>query len=152
AAFEFLLADPRRFWLGGLHDDQGDSIELIAATAPHLADEQFNRLVAAIRTWEMYPERAEDQESQNRDRVYERGRRFRLLTALPGERLSDELRREIEAERSALPEHVKTPRHPYSTGMRCIVSPVSHEEMVDRADCGRPRPGYRSRTSAASSG
>jgi len=54
AALEFLTADPRRFWLGGMHDDHGDSAELIIALAPHLSDDQLAILAAAICNWKMY--------------------------------------------------------------------------------------------------
>ncbi|MDB5308651.1 MAG: hypothetical protein JWO38_2853 [Gemmataceae bacterium] len=131
-ALEYLTADPRRFWLGGLNDDQGDSVELVAALAPHLTEDQMGRLTAAIRGWELYREGGG--EERGPDDVYTRGRRFRLLTALPVERLPDEVRREIEAERSSLPAYVQTARSHTWTGMQLIGSPVSHTEMDGLAD------------------
>jgi len=127
AALAFLMADPRRFWVGGMHDDHSDSLELITALAPLLSDAQLSLLTAAVRGYEMYRER-------ERDCVYARGHRFRLLTALPSERLSDELRREIDAERTALPDYVRTAQSRCGTGMRLIGSPVSHAEMAGRTD------------------
>jgi hypothetical protein len=131
AALAFLTADLRRFWLGGMHDDQGDSVELVAALAPHLTDDQLAHLTAAIRSWEVYRER----EGETRDPacVYARGHRFRLLTALPSERLPDDVRREIETERAALPDYARAARSQCGTG-RIIGSPVSHSEMVGRTD------------------
>ena len=130
AALAFLTADPRRFWLGGMHDDQSDSVELIAALAPHLMDDQLAHLMAAVRSWEVY------RECEERDRgcVYARGHRFRLLTAVPSDRIPDDLRREIDTERDALPDYVRTARSQCGTGMRLIGSPVSHVEMAGRTD------------------
>src|SRR5262249_44819464 len=115
-------------------DDHGDSIELIAALVQHLTDGQLARLVAAIQGWEMY----RDGEGAERDRgcVYARGHRFRLLSALPAERLPDEVRGEIEAERAALPEDVRVARPQGTIGMHRIDSPVSHTEMASLADAG----------------
>jgi hypothetical protein len=132
AAFEYLMADPRRFWLGGMHDDHGDSVELIAALAPHLTDDQFARLTAAVRGWEMYRER----EGEERDPgcVYARGHRFRLLSSLPQDRLPDDVRREVDAERAALPDYVREARSRCGTGVQLIGSPVSRAEMAERTD------------------
>jgi hypothetical protein len=132
AAFAFLTADPRRFWLGGMHDDQGDSIELIATLAPHLTDDQLARLTASIRGWQVYREC----EGEERDpgRIYARGHRFRLLTALPRERVPEDVRREVEAERAALPGYARAAQSQCGTGVRLIGSPVSHSEMEGRTD------------------
>ena len=132
AALEYLTADPRRFWLGGMHDDHGDSVELIAALAPHLTDDQPARLAAAVRGWEMYRER--DGEDRDPGCVYARGHRFRLLSALPQDRLPEDVRRQIEAERAALPDYVREPRSQCGTGVQFIGSPVSQAEMAGRTD------------------
>ncbi len=126
----FLLADSRRFWLGGLHDEQGDSVELVQALAPHLGEPALAGLVAAIRGWAVYREVG----GWFQEGEYARGRRFRLLAALPAARLEAKTRTLVEAERAELPEHVRVPRHRYGTGMWAIVSPVSHTEMTDRSD------------------
>lgn len=132
AALEFLMADARRLWLGGMHDDLGDSVELVGALAPHLTDDQLRNITAAICTWEMFRER----EGVERDPgdIYARGYRLRLLLALPFDRLSPEVRSEIEAERAALPEHVQTTRSRTGTGPRAIGSPVSQAQMISLTD------------------
>lgn len=132
AALAFLTADPRRFWLGGTHDEQGDSIELVATLAPHLTDEGVARLTTAIRAWEVYRDR--EGEERDADNVYARGYRFRLLSALPPDRLPEGVRREIEAERAVLPDHVKTAHPRFSGGPRLITSPVSRDELAARTD------------------
>jgi hypothetical protein len=132
AALAFLTTDLRRFWLGGSHDDQGDSVELVAALAPHLTDDQTTHLVAAITEWEMYRERKG--EPRDRGSIYARGHRFRLLAALPTGRLPDELRMVIEAERTALPEYVKTAQSRCGTEMRLIGSPVSRAGIEARSE------------------
>ena len=131
-AFEFLLADSRRFWLGGMHDDLGDSLELIAALAPHLRDDQFAELTAAIRGWEMYRER--EGEGRTSDDLYARGYRLRLLTVLPTSRLSEEVQSSLAAEVSALPEYVREARPLTGTGVQLIGSPVSRDELVGLED------------------
>jgi nucleoside phosphorylase len=131
-AFEFLMSDPRRFWLGGLHDDLGDSHELVAAVAPHLGDEEFAALATAIRGWEMYRER--EGEPRDPGNIYARGHRFRLLSALPADRLPDDVRRELADESSSLPDYVREARSHTGTGLQLIGSPVSRDEMTDLAD------------------
>ena len=134
AAFEFLMADRRRFWLGGLHDDLGDSRELIAAVAPHLGTDQLTRLTAAIRGWEMYRDR--EGADRNPDDIYARGHRFRLLSAVPTERLPHDARAVIATEASDLPEYVREARSDTGTGtgLQLIGSPVSRDELVDRTN------------------
>ena len=130
-AFEFLTGDPRRVWLGGSHDELGDSVELIESAGPHLSAEQCGRLADAIRAWEVY--RRGDGAA---DDEYSRGRRHRLLAALPADRLTECVRSQLETDRSELPEYVRTPR-PWGGGrMELIRSPVSHAEMAGLSDDG----------------
>ena len=131
-AVEFLTGDPRRFWLGGSHDDLGDSVELIESAGPHLSAEQCERLADAIRAWGVY--RPCDGASDDSDDEYSRGRRHRLLAALPADRLPDGVQRQLETDRSELPEYVRTPRPQQGVGMEWIRSPVSHAEMAGHSD------------------
>lgn len=131
-AMEFLLLDARRFWLGGMHDDIGDTIELIAAMAQELAPEKLVQLARSIQEWQMYW----DHESQDYDREneYARAFRFRLLEALPVELLSEDLRQAISSEREALPEYLRTAHSQCGTGLQAIGSPVSHSDMIGMSD------------------
>ena len=63
-----------------MHDDHGDSLELIEAL-PHLTEDELGHLTAAIRGWEMYL-RARGRGTRSELRL-RRGHRFRLLAALP---------------------------------------------------------------------
>ena len=131
-AFKFLTGDSRRFWLGGLHDDQGDSIELIESAGAHLTSGQVTRLTRAILAWEVY--RPRDGEPDGQGNVYARGARFRLLMALPLEGLPEDVRLLLDADRLELPEHTRSARPLRGAGMHQIVSPVSHVEMASQSD------------------
>jgi hypothetical protein len=128
AAFRFLTTDDRRFWLGNRHDDIVDSLELMTAAAPHLSDEQSGVLSESILAWRLF---ANEEESDPIDVYGEfaRGRRFRLLSAIPSNRWSERVRRFVDQECESLPDHRRGPPTRDSEGPYLIGSPVSREQM-----------------------
>ena len=77
-AVEFLTGDPRRFLRGGLHDDQGDSVELIESAGPRLSAGQVTRPARAVPGLAGVPASGE--------RAGRRGRRLRAGGTLPSAR------------------------------------------------------------------
>jgi hypothetical protein len=98
---EFLDEDSRRLYLGDHRSDQIDSIELVAAIAPLLATEQRKRLELIILSASEYRKEVVLDERQA---IWDREARLRLLKAIPGEYLSAETVAIVKSEEQALPD------------------------------------------------
>ena len=133
-ALAYLLADPRRFWLGGSHDGLSDSINLVTAIGEHATDAEVTRLVEAIHGLVFYPDLGLPITNDDPESKYTRGHRFRLLSALPIHRLSSFVLEELDRERALLPKYATVPDGISIGEMKFIGSPVSSEEMAAMLD------------------
>ncbi|MFL7905035.1 hypothetical protein ACJ41P_28160 [Azospirillum argentinense] len=133
AVLGYLLADERRFSLGGYHGQRWASRDLIQALAPHLNDAQFTRLEQAIRAWEPYKFLKEEGVETRRDALHwTRKERLLLLDALPLDRLSGTSRRNVlqETRQFGRPE-----RPPDTLKLASFIgSPMSAEQMAKASD------------------
>lgn len=133
AVLECLLADERRFSLGGYHGERWASRDLIHALALYLDDAQFFRLEQAIRAWEPYRFLKDEGAETRRDALrWSREKRFLLLDALPLDHLCAASRRNIlqEARRFGRPERPPSPFELASF----VRSPMSAEQMAKASD------------------
>ena len=130
---QYLLDDPRRFSIGGMVNEHGDTQALISAAVPSLQKDEALRLETAIREWEWYRETTEgvDAETQFKRLKWMRERRLRLLWAFPFDKLSPTGQRHIREEERALPDASIEDRH---IGGGWIVSPMSGEQMEKATD------------------
>lgn len=78
--------------------------------------------------------RPRESEPDDAGDVSARGARFRLLAALPSEGLPEDVRLLLDADRSEVPERTRAARPLHGSGVREIVSPVSHAETASQAD------------------
>ena len=99
------------------------------AITPHLPQEWFAELEAAIRNWEwIQPDEARhDAEARFRVQRYNRRHRLRLLVALPRERLSAPSRVLVQQEQEVFPDYDEAGVSRIKGGF--IGSPMSLEQM-----------------------
>jgi nucleoside phosphorylase len=102
-ALDYLLADPRRFYLGGIEDRCGTSKRLVRAVAPYWPDSDIERFVDAVHAYAPKPP-PKVTEARNRRWFSHQVRRIRVghLQALPAERVSTKIKRFIKEELRAL--------------------------------------------------
>ncbi len=127
--FRFLIEDPRRLELGPHSDQCADTIHLMRAITPHLPEEWFAELEAAIRNWAwIQPDEARhDAEERFRIQRYNRRHRLRLLAVLPRERLSAQARGLVQQEQEVFPDYDEAGVSRIKGGF--IGSPMSLEQM-----------------------
>lgn len=132
-ALTFLCADPRRLVLGSFANIYQDSFNLIQAVAQHLEEAEFDQLKLTIMGWSHYLVDADDDAQLRRKRAqWDRQSRLRLLRALPKERMSPADRKHLDEEERAFP-HLCSKEVTF-TGVHCIGSPVSTEQMQKSQD------------------
>lgn len=126
---DYLFADPRRLVLGPYTDVHKESIALIEAICPLLDEPSLARLEATLRDWRYYNDTAQVDEAGIRHQRlhWARQHRLRLLRALPAAQRSPALQRLVEEEERAFPD--LTDKDVHFSGVQCIGSPVSAEQM-----------------------
>ncbi|HZH14833.1 MAG TPA: AAA family ATPase [Archangium sp.] len=130
-AFDFLMADSRRFYLGGLADESGTTKALIRAASPHWSQEMHDAFVQRVRTYR--PPAISDQDAESKRSWVRRLRKLRLglLKALPQENLDQEVKSHIQQESRVFPdERIGVS----SSGARWIGSPISTKAMLKASD------------------
>ena len=133
STLRYLLEDPRRFALGDMHNEHGDTQALISAVVPSLKSDDALRLEMEIREWAWY-RRAPDHEDaafRFKRRKHTRERRLRLLRAFPIERLSPSGQKYLEQEERALPDARNEDARSWG-GL--VGSPMSSEQMQKATD------------------
>ena len=133
AVVEYLLEDPRRFAIGDMLNEHGETQGLISAAVPWMSPDEAFRLETAITGWSWYRTNpgGEDVETR-RDRQKEmRTRRLRLLRVFPLEHLSDEGKQYVGEEERAFPGIASEYRR-IRGGW--IGSPMSSEQMEKATD------------------
>lgn len=130
---EYLLEDRRRFALGHMGNELGDSQVLIAAAVPSLCPEEAFRLERAIRGWTWYRTSVDggDAKSRQARQKLMRTRRLRLLKAFPLERLSEAGLQYVRQEERAFPGLGNEDRR---IGGGWVGSPMSSEQMERATD------------------
>ncbi len=129
-ALEYICSDKRRLVLGPYSDRHQESRALISALVPHLDNGQLARLEEAITRWQYYKGHFPDDNASIRLRRLRtcRQHRYRLLRSIPEEKLSAKGRQLLGEGERAFP---KTDDQDIRfTGVSCIGSPVSTEQMV----------------------
>jgi nucleoside phosphorylase len=86
-AYEFLLANHKRFDLGSIEDLSGTSKRLIKAAAPFWSDEQIHNFARAVSSFAPTPDAGRDAPSRQGFHRYVDRIRYELLSALPNDRL-----------------------------------------------------------------
>ena len=132
-ALQYLLEDPRRFALGDMHNEHGDTQALISTVVPSLKPDDALRLEMEIREWKLY-RRAPDNEDaagRFRRRKWIRQRRLRLLRAFPFDQLSISGQRYLVEEERALPD-ARNEDARFTGGW--VGSPMSSKQMENAAD------------------
>ncbi|WP_140797778.1 AAA family ATPase [Myxococcus xanthus] len=130
-AFDFLMADSRRFYLGNYADESSTTRALIRAASPHWPQKMLVAFVRRIRTY-----RPPGGTKVNAERMRIRARSLRihclgLLKALPQESLDQEVRSHIRQEaRVFQDERTRIP----IPSFRSIDSPMSTEAMLKASD------------------
>jgi hypothetical protein len=133
--FDYLVADSRRLVLGPYTDVHKESIALIAVTSPFLDKASLARLEAMLVDWHHYTDSAQaddDASVRHRRLQWARQHRLRLLRAVPIAQRSPELQRLVDEEERAFP-RLENHDVPF-TGVQCIGSPVSVEQMEKATD------------------
>lgn len=133
--FDYLVSDSRRLVLGPYTDVHKESIALIAGTSPFLDKASLGRLEARLIDWQHYTDSAQaddDASVRHRRLQWARQHRLRLLRAVPITQRSPELQRLIDEEERAFPGLGNHDVH--FTGVQCIGSPVSVEQMDKATD------------------
>jgi nucleoside phosphorylase len=130
-AFDFLIADSRRLYLGGLADESGTTKALIRAASPHWSQEMREAFIRRVRAYR--PPALSDQDAESKRLRIRRLRKLRLglLKALPQEKLDQEARSLIREESRVFPDERIGAR---SSGAMFIGSPVSTEAMLKASD------------------
>ena len=130
---QYLLEDPRRFSIGDMYNEHGDTQALLSAVVPSLQEEEALRLEKAIREWTWYREIPQEEDATaRRDRLKEiRRKRLRLLRLFPFERLSAAGQQYLTEEERALP---GTPAVDRRGGGGWIGSPMSSGQMERATD------------------
>ena len=98
-ALDYILADKRRFYLGGIEDSFSTSKRLVRAVAPYWSDAEIRRFVDAVHAYSPKPP-ARLRETHDRRWFKRLVRRIKLghLQALPAERVSEDVRKLITEE------------------------------------------------------
>jgi len=132
--FEFLTEDKRRLILGGYQDKHSDTKALITLLVPKLDRDSLIKLETALCDFNMYKEAWREEEPNIRlDRLkYNRQHRIRLLRAFPLKYMSEKTRRLLAEEERAFPN--LDDRDVRFSGIRCIGSPMSVEQMTKASD------------------
>lgn len=132
--FEYLLGDPRRLVLGPYTDVHKESIALIKAVCPLLDDPTYAEMEAKLSDWRYYNDTVQQDDAGTRHKrlQWARQHRLRLLRALPIGRRSSALQRLVEEEERAFPS--LTDKDVHFSGLRCIGSPVSAQQMDQATD------------------
>ena len=130
---DYLLEDRRRFALGDMGNELGETQALIAAVASSLRSEEALRLESAIIDWTWYRTSLHGGDAKaRRDRQkWMRTRRLRLLKAFPVDRLSEAGLQYVNREERAFPSLGNEDRR-ISGGW--IGSPMSSEQMERATD------------------
>ena len=93
---EFILGDPRRYYLGSIHDLHGTAKALITAASAHWSEAQTARFETAVRAYSPPPpSEMDDPKSRMSWRHSNRRTQLNLLRALPSHRLSAGARRQV---------------------------------------------------------
>ncbi len=132
--FEFLMEDKRRLILGGYQDKHSDTKVIITLLVPKIDRESLIKIETALCGFNMYKESWHDDEPNirlNRFK-YNRQHRLRLLRSFPLEYMSDKTRRLLAEEERAFPN--MDDRDVRFSGVRCIGSPMSVEQMTKASD------------------
>jgi hypothetical protein len=107
AAFEFLLKDERRYFLGGISDSSSTTLKLIATCAPYWSTTEVSDFTTKVKAYTA--QRPIEREAPEDIRAWSRvARRTRvnLVRALPEATRSSEIRRDIEEANRAIPQRV----------------------------------------------
>jgi hypothetical protein len=130
-SFDFLMADSRRFCLGGIADESGTTKALIRAASPHWSQEMRDAFVRCVQAYRPpIVSGLEGERKRSRSRAL-RMLRLGLLKALPQENLDQEVKSHIRQESRVFPDERIGVR---SSGVRYIGSPMSTEAMVKASD------------------
>lgn len=133
--FDYLVADPRRLALGPYTDVHKESIAMIEVTSPVLDEGCLARLESTLIDWRYYAgsaQASDDASIRHRRLQWARQHRLRLLRAVPIRRRSPAMQRLVEEEERAFPGLENHDVH--FTGVQCIGSPVSAEQMEKAKD------------------
>jgi len=133
--FDYLVADPRRLALGPYTDVHKESIAMIEVTSPVLDEACLARLESTLIDWRYYAgsaQASDDASIRHRRLQWARQHRLRLLRAVPIRRRSPAMQRLVEEEERAFPGLENHDVH--FTGVQCIGSPVSAEQMEKAKD------------------
>ena len=130
-AARFLLNDKRRFYLGSVEDSRSTTKRLISVASPHWPDDLLTEFVDDVMAFK--PPLPSDVPAKSRQHFGEVFRRTKLtvLSALPVDRLSKQVRRYIEEE------HRRFPRENMGAtlaGPIWIGSPMSAQNMAQATD------------------
>lgn len=130
AILDFLLADWRRFALGGMEDRHSETKLLIERVVPYLENGDLNHLIDAVQEYRPRDETELDVDvgDRKRRRSFNRARRLRLLRAFPKDRLPKKVRKSVTEEERAL---YSPPDWDTRISEATIVgSPMGHEAMI----------------------
>ena len=130
---EYLLEDRRRFALGDMYNELGDTQSLISAAAPSLGPEEAIRLERAIIGWTWYRTSFDvgDARSRRDRHKWMRKSRLRLLKAFPSDRLSEAGLQHVSQEERAFPGLRNEDRRSH---VGWVGSPMSSEQMERATD------------------
>ena len=135
---EYLLEDRRRFALGDMSNEHGETQALIAAAVPNLSPEEALRLERAIRNWTWYRTSIDDEDAKSRQKRHKwvRSRRLRLLKAFPSDRLSEDGLQLVRQEERAFPGLGNEDRRSSGGLIGSPMSPAQMERATDEQILG----------------
>lgn len=132
ASLQFLLSDEKRLFLGSIEDVEGTTKGLIKVASPFWNDKQIAQIVNQVRAcapkpsaWHSTPEKRRSFQ-RNVTRI-----KYRLLEALPQERLSKETKQFVEEQRRVFQD---TPSGSVFSGVTAIGSIMTEDEIAKAND------------------
>lgn len=131
-ALDYILADTRRFYLGGIEDRLGTSKRLVRAVSSYWSDAEIDRFVDAVRAYSPKPP-GRFGEARGRRLFSNLVRRIRLgnLQALPTERVSEDISKFIAEELRVLGDDRVGATF---SGFQYIGSPMSRDAFARASD------------------
>lgn len=103
-AFQYLMGDPRRWYMGAVSNFMATTKKLIARTSEHWSSDDLARFEKAAMAYDPPPPPSYDEATQRRGwRRVIRSVRLGLLRSLPKARASAEVRRKVQEEERAFP-------------------------------------------------
>jgi hypothetical protein len=131
-ALDYMLADTRRLYLGGIEDLSGTSKRLVRAVAPYWSDAEIQRFADAVRAYSPKPP-TRLREARKRRSFNRLVRRVRLghLQALPAERVGTDVRKLITEELRVLGDDRVGATF---SGVQWIGSPMSRDAFARGSD------------------